>query len=152
MFTGPQVLALGAVIVLLVLTLWSHIGEPRRILPGFWRGNQTFLDEAGLVDMYLKIEDTDPTWFCSPTFDSAILMSSEDGILCSQTVAIQASFGYAFTHQDSYEGTAYLTFEDPETAPWPATVTMVVSAGSLAIHDGEKLLALLVREHLDADC
>jgi hypothetical protein len=145
-------LALATIVVLLIVVLWGHLGEPQRFFSGFWRGNQGFLDESGLVDMYLKIEDAEPTWFGRPSYDAYLLMSTAEGIICNQGVTIRPSLGSGITRRDLYEGPATLEFEDSDTSPWPKEVTLALSQGSLAIHDGNELLALFVREHLDADC
>lgn len=152
MLTLVQTFALAVIVVLLVVALWSYIGEPGRFFPGFWRGNQAFLDESGLVDMYLKVEDTPAAWVGRTSYDAYLVMSTAEGLICNQSVTIRPSFGYAFTRQDLYEGPATLEFDDPEEAPWPEKVTLALSQGSLAVHDGNELLALFVREHLDADC
>jgi hypothetical protein len=146
-----QALALGAVVVLLVIALWSHIGEASRTFPGFWAGDTQFLSESGLDDMFLQIEKGSSGFFGSltggATYDAHLLMSTAAGIICNQGLSIWANFGRGVQRQDTYTCQGTLTFDDPDTAPWPKKVKLELTprTGTLVVSDGEELLAVLVR-------
>lgn len=146
-----QALALGALVLLLVVALWSHLGEGGRTLPGFWAGDPTFLDESGLNDMYLQVEGEETGFFegllGGARHDAHLLLATADGIICNQGLTIWANFGRAFRRQDTYTCSAALAFDEPDAAPWPSTVQLELTprSGTLVVSDGEELLGVLVR-------
>jgi hypothetical protein len=152
--SASKTFALAIVVILLVICLWSHLGDARRSMGGFWDGESDFLADSDLTHMYLQIEPGSLKGLAAPMgraeYEAWLVMSTEDGLICNQGLTIALNLGHSFQRKDSYKGTATLTFDDPETAPWPSEVEVVVSpcAGTLAIHNNEDLLAFCCRNHI----
>lgn len=147
------------IVLILVVCLLSHVTPSMRALSGFWVGEPSFLDEAGLVDMCLYVGPPSSGVFAKASrligwgyFDCFLLMANSAGVICSQKVEMRTSLPtqyYLPADSQHVEGSCKFVFDDEDECPLPSDVKIALdtSCGALALYDDESLLAYL---HKDA--
>lgn len=151
--TAGAIFALLAVFA--IICLWSHLGEDRRALAGFWVGDQAFLDESGLDDMYLMILPGELDYrgaglaaaSGAARYQGYLFMSVGGEPVWSRAFTLRTNLGHGFWRRRAADAAAELVFDDADDPPWPEDLRLVLADGTLAVHDGAELLAFLTKIH-----
>lgn len=147
---------LALVVVLLLVLLATHLGEAPRHLEGFWVGEESFLRQSGLEDMYLYVGRA-PGGFLSAlggrsNYDAFLVMVGEnEGLICNQALQLTARFGWGLCRRDVYTARVRAVADDAATCPLLAgdpalTLTLSPTKGTLALDDGGKVLAVFTKD------
>lgn len=155
---------LAVIVVLLVVAAagFPHFGEPRRHIAGFWAGDPAFMREAGLVDMFLMLnEPVKQPWMSRPKYmcSGYLFMSTGDGVVCNQNIEMGFNDLGTWRARGVYEGGALLVPRDRTKCPlaedydvskrgFDATMEYSLSptAGSLALKQDGELRAFLFKD------
>ncbi len=146
-------LVLCALVLVVYITTRTTTRDATATLAGFWSGDDEFMRTAGLTKLHMFIAPMNGT-----TTTASIYMSDGDAIVANRNLALGFSGGLLSEVRSgarSLRGGVHrpYRFERVEVTNggeiFPDTVKLELDmvAGSLAIHDGDQLLAFMWRDN-----
>lgn len=157
---GRVLLAAVIVVVIVLIAIASpRVQNYEQFLSGFWSGDPTFLQEAGLSELYLYIapcERAGGRW-CRQGY--LVMVDTTGGFVSNQGVeicysALPGRWGSALKSHFSAGGqakykikNAELVFDDRAVMPEDLSLDLNVTEGTLSLYDDTKLYAFLVKDN-----
>ena len=147
-------LLLGALIVIIIILVWlcgrpSHLCEC--MLTGVWTADQDFLDQSGLSDMYMYVEE--PAGILRRTRQGYLVMVNNNGdFVSNQGFEMCYNRGWFRFGTDPYRvATVQFDFDQEnfgdDAMPTLMDISLSPKNGSLVLHDADQVYACLWRDN-----
>lgn len=150
--------ALVVVIVVIVAIAAPRVRDYERGLAGFWSGDPTFLDEAGLAQMYLYVAPADRRPGRRWGRQGFLYIADKSGAeVCNQGVELSygaaprrwaSAFKCHFAGAASYQIPAVaVSYDEHAAMPEAVRLGFDPAEGTLALFTADKVYAFLVRDN-----
>ncbi len=144
----------GVLIVLIILLVWL-VGRPSQLcecmLTGVWTADPDFLEQSGLSDMYMYVEE--PTGvFTKERQGYLVMVNDSDDFVSNQGFQMRYGRGWLRFGTEPYRiGSVQFDFDQEGfgDSAMPSTMDVSLSPknGSLVLHDSDKVYACLWRDN-----